>query len=258
MFTGALWARVSPMITIDEQKSIKTIEDIKRFESKPSVLSGVFTPSELDQIRALRDEAYTDHKRTAEKLLSKESEPLGKMAHPNADLKMKLESIIKPKLTNVFTERYEMEFSFHRNLFPYGIHTDSGYDTEEAIYKQGIIPLDVFPEKGEVYTVIFDQKCYHSISYPKDLETIKSLKTEELKQIKDWSETGTSKEELSKYWEPGTDQFENFNKLSIALPFKWKQGDMAIWDRAHLHCSSDFSINSIEGKSGLMWISRRI
>jgi len=246
------------MITVDEQKSIQVIKDIKRFESKPSVLSQIFSSLELDQIRSIRDEAYKDLARCAEKLLSKTSEPLGKMAHPNAELKTKLENIIKPKLKDVFTEECEMEFSFHRNLFPYGIHTDSGYDTAEPIYKQGIIPLDVYPADGDVYTVIFDQKCYHSISYPKDLETIRSLKPEELEQVKDWSEAGSTKEELSKYWEPNKDQFENFKGLSIALPFKWNQGNMAVWDRAHLHCSSDFSISGIEGKSGLMWISRRI
>ncbi len=243
------------MITIDEQKSQALIKDVQRFEEAPLTLKGVFTEDELTIIRNVRDEAYTDHERTAEKLLSKESEPLGKMAHPNSELKKILEDLVRPKLKDIATEDYEMEFSFHRNFFPYGIHTDSGYDTEELIYKQGIIPLNVFPENGEVYTVIFDQKCYHSISYPNSLETIKSLKPEELEQIKDWSKTNTPKEELSKYWE-SEDDFQNFNNLSLALPFKWEMGDMAVWDRAHLHCSSDFS--NIQGKSGLMWVSKRV
>ena len=59
-----------------------------RYEKKEEV----FTEDELTIIRNVRDEAYTDHERTAEKLLSKESEPLGKMAHPNSELKKILES----------------------------------------------------------------------------------------------------------------------------------------------------------------------
>lgn len=246
------------MITVDEKKSESTIKKVQELESPPKVLSGAFNPSELNQIRAIRDEAYTDQERCAEKLLSKTSEPLGKMAHPNETLKQQLENIVRPKLRDDLTEEYEMDFSFHRNLFPYGIHTDSGYDKTEVIYKQGIIPLDVFPSDGEVYTVIFDQKCYHSISYPKDLKTIKTLKPHELEQIKDWGPENINKDDFSKYWKSEEDQFDNFKSLSIALPFKWSSGDMAIWDRAHLHCSSDFSVHNIKGKSGLMWISRRI
>ncbi len=244
------------MISVDEQKSKEIISKIISYETKPLTLKNVFNEQELNQIRNVRDDAYKDQSRCAEKLLSDHSEPLGKMAHPNSELQSKLEKIIRPKLATHLTENYEMSFSFHRNLFPYGIHTDSGYDQDELIYKQGIIPLDVYPSSADVYTVVFDQKCYHSISYPKNLTTIETLSEDERSQIHNWSDQ-FDKAELSKYWE-SEDDFENFRGLSISLPFKWILGDMAIWDRAHLHCSSDFSVTNVDGKSGLMWISRRI
>ena len=246
------------MITIDEQKSLDSIQETQNFESKPEALDGVFNTEELSKLNKIKLEAYKDQERCAEKLLSKNKEALGKMAHPNATLKEQIENIVQPKLKNILTEPFEMEFSFHRNFFPYGIHTDSGYDKNEKIYKQGIIPLDVLPQDGEVYTVIFDQKAYHSISYPKDIETIKALKTEELSQIKNWSNEPINTQELSKYWKDPLNEFSAFKGLSIALPFKWKMGSMAIWDRAHLHCSSDFSVHGIQGKWGLMWVSKRV
>lgn len=246
------------MISIDEQKSPDSIKEAQGFESKPEVLKGVFSPKELKKLNEIKTKAYQDQERCAEKLLSKDKEALGKMAHPNASLKEQIENIVRPKLKSILTEDYKMEFSFHRNFFPYGIHTDSGYDQNEKIYKQGIIPLEILPQGGEVYTVIFDQKAYHSISYPKDIETIKALKPNELNQIKSWSKEPIDKEELSKYWNDPTNTFSKFKGLSVALPFKWQMGSMAIWDRAHLHCSSDFSVHGIEGKWGLMWISRRV
>jgi len=245
------------MITTEEQKPQGLISEIQRHEAAPQKLENLFSKAELDEIRSIRQEAYQDKSRCSTKLIANSSKPLGHTAHPGPELKKRLENIVRPKLSSHCPEKFEMDFAFHRNLFPYGIHTDSGYDPQEMIYKQGIIPLDVFPNDGEVYTVIFDQKCYHSISYPRKLETIKSLTPEELKQVKDWNSEKT-KNEWYKYWEKNEDQFENFNGLSIALPFKWKAGNMALWDRAHLHCSSDFSVHKIEGKSGLMWISRKV
>jgi len=245
------------MITTEEQKPCGLISEIQRHEVAPQRLENLFSACELDEIRAVREEAYKDKDRCSTKLIADSSRPLGHTAHPGPELKNRLETIVRPKLSAHCSKNFEMDFAFHKNLFPYGIHTDSGYDASEKIYKQGIIPLDVFPSDGEVYTVIFNQKCYHSISYPRKLETIQSLKKIELAQITDWENTETQTA-WGKYWEQNEDQFKNFEGLSIALPFKWKAGDMALWDRAHLHCSSDFSVHNIEGKSGLMWISRRV
>lgn len=246
------------MISTLEQKSTQSIKEIQSFESKPQSFKKVFTPTELKAINQIKEEAYLDEARCAEKLLSKNKQALGKMAHPNPALKIRIENILRPKLSSILTEDYELDFSFHRNFFPYGIHTDSGYDQDEAIYRQGIIPLEVSPTGGEVYTVIFDQKAYHSISYPRDLETIKALNTEELNQIKSWSKAAVDKEVFSRYWNDPQEDFQAFEGLSIALPFKWEMGSMAVWDRAHLHCSSDFSVHGVKGKWGLMWISRRL
>lgn len=245
------------MISTLEQKSPEKIQDIQSFESKPQSFHGIFNNAELQVLNQIKEEAYLDEERCAEKLLSKSKEPLGKMAHPNPELKMRIESILRPKLNTILTESYKLDFSFHRNFFPYGIHTDSGYDKEELIYKQGIIPLEILPSEGEVYTVIFDQKSYHSISYPRDLKTIEALSTEELSQIKCWSKKDVNKETFEQYWTEPSKDFRAFDGLSIALPFKWEMGSMAVWDRAHLHCSSDFATHGIEGKWGLMWISRR-
>ena len=117
------------MITTEERKGDDLIQTIQLHEKAPVVLNQVFSNQELEQIRSIRDEAYKDQARCAEKLLNQGTEPLGKMAHPNQELKQKLEELVRPKLKNHAHKKFEMDFSFHRNFFPYGIHTDSGYDS---------------------------------------------------------------------------------------------------------------------------------
>tara|TARA_Y100000590_G_scaffold466313_1_gene641253 strand:+ start:2116 stop:2859 length:744 start_codon:yes stop_codon:yes gene_type:complete len=246
------------MISLEGLKSESLIKKIQSWESPPKNLENIFSETDLENLKKIADQCYQTPEWCQEKLIQKTGEPLGKMAHPKNEMKLSVESIVKKALNPWLDGTYEMEFTFHKNYFPYGIHTDSGYDPDEKIYKQGIIPLEVYPKNKPVYTVIFEQKSYHSVGFPRDPKVIENLTQKEKEVLIDFCPGvySPSKMELRKYWDESALNW--LNGFKIALPFEWKRGSMALWDRAHLHCSSDFEGHGIEGKLGLMWISRRL
>ena len=246
------------MISEEGQKLPVIKECIQEKESPPRVFQSVFANQELKFLKDIHQRSLEDPANCAEKLLQAKGTPLGQMAHPKGSLKKELEFLFREKLQGILDEPYQMAFSFHRNYFPYGIHTDASYDSQTVIYKQGIVPLEVDPVDAEVYTVIFKQKCYHSISYPNEVETIRALSSKQLKFIEHLSEgeSEISDEELEAYWQ-GEASKERLKGFSVDLAFRWLPGDMAMWDRSHLHCSSDFAGHGVNGKLGLMWITER-
>lgn len=246
------------MISFEGQKSNQLIQQIQQHEQEPVALKGLFSTSEIQWLRKIKDDAFALKDHTSEKLVTSERGPLGKMAHPQGQAAKDIEELVREKIKDRTEGNFTMSFTFHRNFFPYGTHTDAAYNSDEFLYKQGIIPLEIYPSDAEVYTVIFRQKAYHPISYPGNVETIKALKEEELATIHGLdSELKITDEELRRYWQGPSDK-ERFRGFEIALPFQWILGDMALWDRAHLHCSSDFKNHGIDGKVGLMWVSRKI
>jgi hypothetical protein len=246
------------MISLSGVKSDSLIEKIKSHEQPPWCLESLFGEADIDNLRAWAEVSYSNKAFTQEKLLKDNSKPLGNMAHPQGEVRNKIDQLLRTKLTPFLDQPFGLAFTFHRNYFPYGTHTDSGYDSEEWIYKQGIIPLEVDPPDADVYTVIFEQKAYHSLSYPGRVETIRALKNAELEVIHGLDKSlKLSDEQLDRYFQGSTDR-ERFLGFQIALPFHWTIGNMALWDRAHLHCSSDFQNHKVKGKMGLMWISWRL
>ena len=247
------------MISIDSQKSDQQILKIQRHEKPAQNLINFLSPEELKLIHQIKDRAFSIPEFCAEKHISPNRPPLGTVAHPKFENLQALDQLLRPKLQTHLEEPFDLHFSFHKNFFPYGIHTDSGYFPDEIIYKQGIIPLEVFPNDADVYTVIFKQKCYHSISFPRELKTIANLTHQQIKVLHHWdpNKNAISEKARTTYWDSSPETELWLKGFEIELPFLWKMGNMALWDRAHLHCSSDFSNHGIQGKIGLMWISSK-
>ena len=224
-------------------KKLFQIKKIQQHETQPLVLSNCLTPQSIQEILLIQKQCFLDKERCHQKLF-KDSIPQGITAHPAPHHHEALSKIVRPVLNKELSLPYEIDFAFHQNKFPYGVHTDSGYEPDELIYKQGIIPLEINPTEHDVYTIIFHQKVYHS--YGISLEKISDIQKE------NWYQPIKNKKQTDHI--PLDQKFFQF--LSPALNFKWKIGDMAIWDRAHLHCSSEFELTGIQEKLGLMWITK--
>jgi|GEM_PF-3007622 len=222
------------------QKSKQMIEAIQAFEAWPKAYGKCLPEELLQELEKVQETCQSMDSQRHEKLLTKEG-PRGITVHPDPENKQRLEELLRPTLDQWLEEKYEIDFAFHQNKFPYGIHTDSGYDENEKIYKQGIIPLCQTPATAKVYTVIFAEKIYHSTGFP-----LRDPADMHVTKYKDYPEK----------IEPDLLPVEAA-ELTQALAFEWQRGSLAIWDRAHLHCSSLFDKAGIESKTGLMWIARR-
>ena len=133
---------------------------------------------------------------------------------------------------------------FQESYNPIGLHVDAGFNLDEIIYKQTLIPLT---SKGS--TVIFKNKFYGSSTNFTIDE--KELKIKDLK----YGQNIRSSEHLEMYEKKpfNKNDYENYLKhekienlfgLEIDLVYEWEIGSLLIFDRTRLHCSSSL----IEGK----------
>ena len=127
---------------------------------------------------------------------------------------------------------------------PIGLHVDAGFELNNQIYKQSLIPLSSVGS-----TVIFKNRFYEgSTSFTQDPEELK-------KKNLGYGQNKRSSEHLKLYGEKPFDKkiheqylkhesIDNLKGLEVELIYEWEVGSMLIFDRTHLHCSSSI----IEGK----------
>lgn len=143
------------------------------------------------------------------------------------------------KMDNLITEdKKEILGLFQESYSPIGLHVDSGFDNENFIYKQSLIPLTPFGS-----TVIFKNKFYKSsTNFTIDEE---ELKKKDLK----YGQNARSKEHLKLYGGKPFDRtihknylshekIENLAGLEVECIYEWEIGSMLVFDRTHLHASS--------------------
>ena len=149
------------------------------------------------------------------------------------------------KLDNLKDEKGNEIFGLIQESYaPIGLHVDAGFDTENQIFKQSLIPLTPVGS-----TVIFKNRYYDgSTSFTQDPEELKK------KNLK-YGQNKRSAEHLSLYGDKPFDKkihekylqhenIENLKGLEVEMIYEWEVGSMLIFDRSHLHCSSSI----IEGK----------
>ena len=133
---------------------------------------------------------------------------------------------------------------FQESYNPIGLHIDGGFDFNNLIYKQSLVPLTPIGS-----TVIFKNRIYgKSTNFTIDENelNIKNLK---------YGQNIRSSEHLNKFDNKPFDremhkkylnheQIDNLAGLEIDLIYEWEIGSMLIFDRTNLHCSSSV----IDGK----------
>ena len=127
---------------------------------------------------------------------------------------------------------------FQESYNPIGLHVDAGFNLDEIIFKQTLIPLT---PKGS--TVIFKNKFYgNSTNFTidanelnnKNLKYGQNLRSNEHLDI--FEKKPFKKEDHEKYL--NHEKIENLSGLEIDLVYEWELGSMLIFDRTRLHCSS--------------------
>ena len=223
----------------------KQLEKIKEFQGKPKVIKNVFSKEEIEKFISLYNELPTtihnkkqnvikkrwlvEYGKDLEKLFYKRLEnEIGDFKYDN------LKADNGDEILGLFQESYN----------PIGLHIDGGFNFEDLIYKQTLVPLSSVGS-----TVIFKNRYYgKSTSFTidkkeleiKDLKYGQNLRSSEHLNL--FGEKPFDKELHQKYL--NHEKIENLNGLEIELIYEWEVGSILIFDRTNLHCSSSV----IEGK----------
>ena len=218
----------------------KNIEQIKKLESPPKVIKGLFSEKDLSKFLSLYQKLpITVHNKKQnvikKRWLKNYNLELENLFYEKGDFKMdNLEEENGNDILGLFQESYN----------PIGLHVDAGFNTNETIYKQTLIPLT---SKGS--TVIFKNKFYgkstnftvdenelkiKNLTYGQNIRSSEHLEIYKKKQF--------NKSDYEKYLTH--EKMDNLLGLEIDMVYEWELGSMLIFDRTRLHCSS----SKIDGK----------
>ena len=215
------------------------IDRIKKLESKPRIIS-LFSNAEIDQLIELNKSLPTTVYNKEQKVIKKRW-----LQNYNKDLDKlyikKLGEIIGDfKMDNLKSDSGEDFFGlFQESFAPLKLHVDSGFDLNSILYKQALIPLS----DGE--TVIFKNKWYElSTNFTIDKKELDNANITQIKgrnkrssnHINLYDKTDFDMNLYKKYLRH--ENIDNLKGLKILMVYKWKIGDILIWDRTNLHCSS--------------------
>ena len=217
----------------------KNIKEIKKFESSPKVIRNLFKEDEIEKFLKLYEELPTTVHNKKQNVIkkrwlknyNKELENLfyEKVKNEIGDFKMdNLKDEKNDDILGLFQESYN----------PIGLHVDAGFNIDEIIFKQTLIPLT---SKGS--TVIFKNKYYgNSTNFTIDENELK------IKNL-NYGQNRRSSEHLDIFEKKpfnkddhkkdlSHENIENLSGLEIDMVYEWELGSMLIFDRTRLHCSS--------------------
>ena len=223
----------------------KNIDKIKKLEGSPQILKNIFSKTELEKFLNLYHNLPTTVHNKKQNVIKKRwlknySEELENLFFD----KLK-NQIGEFKMDNLKDENNEDILGlFQESYNPIGLHVDAGFNLDEIIFKQTLIPLT---SKGS--TVIFKNKFYgNSTSFTidenelkiKDLKYGQNIRSSEHLEI--FEKKPFNNEDHEKYLKH--EKIENLSGLEIDTVYEWELGSMLIFDRSRLHCSS----SKIDGK----------
>ncbi len=223
----------------------KLLEKIKKNEGQPKVIKNIFSKDEVNRFINLYNELpITVHNRKQNVIKKRWLVEYGK------DLEQLFYNKVKNEIGDFKYDNLKTEDGndilglFQESYNPIGLHIDGGFNFEDLIYKQTLIPLTPVGS-----TVIFKNRFYgQSTNFTIDK---KELEKKDLK----YGQNKRSSEHLGLYGNKPFDKnlhkkfvnhekIENLAGLEVELIYEWEVGSMLIFDRTNLHCSSSV----IEGK----------
>ena len=223
----------------------KKIIEIKKLENSPRVIKNIFTKEEINGFLDLyKILPTTVHNKKQNVIKKRWLVEYGK----------ELETLFYERLKNLIGEfKYDnlktdngndIYGLFQESYNPIGLHIDGGFNFDDLIYKQSLIPLTSVGS-----TVIFKNRFYgNSTNFTIDEKEL------EVKKL-NYGQNKRSSEHIGMYGEKSFDKeihrkflshekIENLIGLEVDLIYEWELGSMLIFDRTSLHCSSSV----IEGK----------
>lgn len=213
----------------------KFINEIKKFESKPFIVSNFLTKNEIKLFQNLYNELPIEINNKRQRIIKKKwSSEFDRELQDRYSRKLK-DILGSYKMDNPDTKEGLKSFGlFQESYMPVTLHVDTGFSFEKIIYKQTLLPLS---NEGE--TIIFKNRFYgcsttFSID-PKELSA-KGYNKRSSEHLNLFGKNNFDKDLHKKYL--AHEDINNLKGLEIELIFKWKLGDLLVFDRSSLHCSS--------------------
>ena len=221
------------------------IEKIKKSESPPKIIKNLYNSDEINEFLELYKRLPTTVHNKKQNVIKKRwlqgyNEKLEKLF-----CKRLKKEIGDFKMDNLQDEKGKDIFGLIQESYaPIGLHVDAGFESNNQIYKQSLIPLTPVGS-----TVIFKNRFYDgSTSFTMDPDELS-------KKNLSYGQNKRSSKHLNMYGNKPFDKdihekylkhenIDNLKGLDVELIYEWEVGSMLIFDRSHLHCSSSV----IEGK----------
>ena len=223
----------------------KNIDKIKNLEGPPKIIKNIFSKNEFEKFLNLYRELPTTVHNKKQNVIKKRW-----LKNYNEELELLFFNRVKNEIGEFKMDNLKDEENqdilglFQESYNPIGLHVDAGFNLNEIIYKQTLIPLTA---KGS--TVIFKNKFYgNSTNFTIDENElkIKDLKYGQNQRSSEhlnlFPKENFNEEDHRKYLKH--EKIENLSGLEIDTVYEWELGSMLIFDRTRLHCSSSL----IEGK----------
>ena len=223
----------------------KHIDKIKNLESSPQIIKNLFNKNEISKFLDLYQNLPTTVHNKKQNVIKKRW-----LKNYNEELETIFNDRVKNEIGDFKMDNLKDENNndilglFQESYNPIGLHVDAGFNLDEIIFKQTLIPLT---STGS--TVIFKNKFYgNSTRFTIDENElkIKNLKygqnIRSAEHLKIFNNEPFDKKNHEKYLKH--EKIENLSGLEIDIVYEWELGSILIFDRTRLHCSS----SKIDGK----------
>ena len=211
------------------------IDEIKKNESKPIIVKNFLDKAEILKFQKLYSDLPVEVDNKRQKIVKKKWS-INFEKELQINYKNKLKSIIGDYQMDNPNSKDNLESLglFQESFLPVSLHVDTGFDFNKIIFKQTLMPLS---EEGE--TIIFKNRFYgcsttFSIN-PTELAA-KGYNKRSSEHINLYNGETFDKKIHDKYLKH--EEIGNLKGLKVELIYKWKLGDILIFDRTNLHCSS--------------------
>jgi len=217
----------------------KNIKLIKENENPPKVIRNLYSKQEILKLIDLYNELPTTVHNKKQNVIKKRWLLDYSKELENLFCERLKNEIGEFKMDNLKTEDgNEIYGLFQESYNPIGLHIDGGFNLEDQIYKQSLIPLTPVGS-----TVIFKNRYYgNSTNFTIDKEEL------EFKKL-GYGQNKRSSEHIGMFGNKPFDtqihkkflnheKIENLIGLEVDLIYEWEVGSMLIFDRTNIHCSS--------------------
>ena len=213
----------------------KFIKKIKQFEQKPFIVKNFINNKKIENFIKLYKELPIEVNNQRQKIIKKKW---------SSNFFPDLQKVYKEKIKSVIGD-YEMDNPntkdgleslgfFQESFLPVTLHVDTGFEFDKIIYKQLLIPLS---DHGE--TVIFKNRfygCSTTFSLNEKELAAKGYNKRSSEHIDLYDKKPFDKSIHEKFLKH--EEIDNLKGLEIEMIYKWRLGEILIFDRTSLHCSS--------------------